>query len=129
MSGAPRPDADEDEADAVRALVAVGVPEVAARRCVAGQYDPAEDGAAPAGGDFAVLGCNWCAVRAFVAMATQWRYRAAGMASVPQGLDYGVVRDVLALLGIKKKRQPGVFEQLRVLEAAALEAMRARAPR
>src|SRR5690606_21130202 len=120
-------DADDDEA--VQALVAVGVPEAQARRCVAGQYDPAEDEAAPAAGDFAVLGCNWCAVRAFVAMATQWRYRAAGMTRAAQGLDYGVVRDVLALLGIKKKRRPGVFEQLRVMEAAALAAMRARAPR
>lgn len=120
---------DADDEEAVAALVAVGVQQEDARRCVAEQYDPAEDAAAPAAGDFAVLGCNWCAVRAFVAMATQWRYRAAGMTSVPQGLDYGVVRDVLALLGIKKKRRPGVFEQLRVLEAAALEAMRARAPR
>jgi len=35
------------------------------------------------------------------------------------------VPDVLRLLGLKRKRWPVVFEQLRVMELAALEVMRA----
>lgn len=117
---------DADDEEAVAALVAVGVPETEARRCVAGQYDDGEREGPAAGGDCAVLRENWTAVRAFAAMGTQWRYRPAGMGgSVPAGLDYGVVPDVLRLLGLKRKRWPVVFEQLRVMELAALEVMRA----
>ena len=117
---------DADDEEAVAALVAVGVQQEDARRCVAEQYDEGERAGPAAGGDCAVLRENWPAVRAFAAMGTQWRYRPAGMAgSVPAGLDYGVVPDVLRLLGLKRKRWPVVFEQLRVMELAALEVMRA----
>ncbi len=123
MRGAPREDADDE--DAVQALMAVGVPEALARERVGGQFDAAE-GAAPAAADVPVLRENWAAVRVFVAMGTQWRYRPAGMGSVPAGLEYAALPGVMGLVGVKRRRRGRVFEQVRVMEAVALEAMRGR---
>lgn len=52
-------------------------------------------------------------------MGTQWRTGMGG----PTGLDYGALIDVMRLCGIKKKHQPDVFYDVRVMEAEALKVM------
>lgn len=76
-------------------------------------------GAAPAEPDptFGVWPENWDAVRVFLAMGTQWRF--AGMAGVPSGLDYAALPMVLRCLRLRPNET--LFEQLRVMEAGALE--------
>lgn len=69
--------------------------------------------------EFEVLPDLWPAFTAFNAMSTQWR---VGMGS-PVGLDYGVIRDVTALLGFTKKQTARLFPDLRVMEAEALIVM------
>ncbi|MDV7209902.1 DUF1799 domain-containing protein [Azotobacter beijerinckii] len=72
---------------------------------------------------FEVWPCCWDAVRLFEAMSTQWRVGMGGAV----GLDYGVVRDVARLIGIKTKALPDTFADLRAMEAEALAVMREQA--
>lgn len=69
---------------------------------------------------FNVWDINWPAVRAFLALSTQWRVASLSTRIERLGLDYAAIPSVLKLLGIRKKRL--VFAQLRILEAAALSA-------
>lgn len=110
----------------MQALVAVGVPEAQARRAVATQFDEAESDGAPVGGDVGVLAQNWPAVRVFLALGTQWRLAPMGGAT---GLDYGPIPGVLVMMGLRRREWPETFERLRVMEAAALEVIRARQAR
>ncbi|QNB12780.1 DUF1799 domain-containing protein [Paraburkholderia tropica] len=84
--------------------------------------DAARKQAAPAA--FEVYAENWDAVQLFEALSTQWRAVAFGtMASariVHMGLDYAAIEPVARLIGIGKRRRPAVFQQLRVMEDAAL---------
>lgn len=52
-------------------------------------------------------------------MSTQWRIGMAGAI----GLDYNALPVVMTLTGIPENERPGVFEDLRVMESAALKAM------
>jgi hypothetical protein len=56
-------------------------------------------------------------INVFINLGTQWRHGYSGKT----GLDYGCVPDVLRLLGIARREWPVIFEDLRVLESAALE--------
>jgi len=62
------------------------------------------------------------AVNTLMAMSTQWR--TAGMAGDAVGLDYGALPTVLRMGGVPRKDWPAVFDDLRVMEEAALVAMR-----
>jgi hypothetical protein len=55
-------------------------------------------------------------------MSTQWRWT-SGMESRRAGFDYGALPAVYEGLGVPKKMRQEVFQGLRVMEAAALEAM------
>lgn len=66
----------------------------------------------------AILPDAWPAVRLFIALGTQWRWGPEGR---PVGLDYGAIRPAAELSGITPT--PELFDDLRVMEAAALEAM------
>jgi len=61
--------------------------------------------------------CNTLAVDVFDAMATQWRTAAHG----PTGLDYNAIPLVLRMRGVARAEWPDLFDDLRVLEMAALE--------
>lgn len=52
-------------------------------------------------------------------MDTQWRVGVTG----PTGLDYGVLPTVLRLMGVQRSQWPWIWDALRVMERAALEAM------
>jgi hypothetical protein len=78
--------------------------------------------------DFEVYPENWKAVQVFLAMSTQWRTAAfstmAGARLVHLGLDYNALEPVLRLLCIRQpKRRAAIFQKLRVMEEAALDAL------
>lgn len=50
-------------------------------------------------------------------MQTQWR---TGMSGVV-GLDYTALESVLRLLGVKRTRWPALFDDVRVMELAAMK--------
>lgn len=52
-------------------------------------------------------------------MRTQWRVGAVG----PIGLDYGALPVVLGMRGVPRRRWAALFDDLRVMEQAALDAM------
>ncbi|MHA6234290.1 DUF1799 domain-containing protein [Pseudomonas fluorescens group sp. PF-69] len=62
---------------------------------------------------------NWPVFRLFNALGTQWRTGPGGAT----GLDYSVIREVAALIGIKKRQIPELFPDLQVMEAEALAVM------
>ncbi|WP_211840913.1 DUF1799 domain-containing protein [Pseudoxanthomonas sacheonensis] len=62
---------------------------------------------------------NHRAVETFISLSTQWRTGAMGAT----GLDYGVLPQVLRLLGVPRAEWPELFEQLQVIESEALTIM------
>ena len=63
---------------------------------------------------------NWPAVDVFIAMSTQWRVGMAGAT----GLEYLVLFRLLDRRFGDSDEWDGVFEDIRVMESAALEQMR-----
>ncbi|MBX9754533.1 MAG: DUF1799 domain-containing protein [Pseudomonadaceae bacterium] len=59
---------------------------------------------------------NWQPLQVFSAMGTQWR---SGM-NGPTGLDYGVLREVMAFERVPKADRQDVYDCIRVMETAAL---------
>jgi hypothetical protein len=53
-------------------------------------------------------------------MGTQWRIAMNG----PTGLDYGVLPEIWRRLKVPIDRRDQVFEDIQVMEAAAIEQMR-----
>ena len=101
----------EDD-DRVSSLIEMGVPEEEARAFV---QDSAESDELE---DFDVFPENWDTVILFHRLQTQWRV--AGMGGLI-GLDYVAVESVMRICKVKNREQ--TFDRLRVMEAAALEAM------
>lgn len=62
---------------------------------------------------------NWPALDLFAALATQWRVGMNGAT----GLDYSAVPVVMDLHGIKPEARRECFEDVRVMERAALGVM------
>lgn len=63
---------------------------------------------------------NADALNVFIGMATQWRPSFGGVI----GLDYAALPAVLDMLEITRKKRAAVFDDLRVMEDAALEKIR-----
>ena len=76
---------------------------------------------------FEVYPENWEAVRVFVAMTTQWRMTGiagfGGASMLHTGLDYSALEPVFRMLGVKRRRRAALFQQIRVMEEAALEVL------
>jgi hypothetical protein len=70
--------------------------------------------------EFEVWPDNWQALDVFMSMGTQWRVGVSGAT----GLDYGVLRDVMALRRVPKAEQAELFDWLRLMEGEALGQMR-----
>jgi hypothetical protein len=60
------------------------------------------------------------AVNVFIAMSTQWRVGAAGVT----GLDYSVLPEMWRRAKVPAGARDDVFDDLRIMEDAALEKMR-----
>lgn len=63
---------------------------------------------------------NVLPLRVFQAMGTQWRMGFNG----PIGLDYNVLPGVIERIGVPKKERNQVFDDVQVMERAALLVMR-----
>ncbi|QUN29548.1 DUF1799 domain-containing protein [Cupriavidus sp. KK10] len=64
---------------------------------------------------------NWESLQLFLTVQTQW-HQVAGIAGcVRTGLNYPAIETPLRLYGVKRKRRAALFNDLRVMEAAALE--------
>ncbi|MFL9883117.1 DUF1799 domain-containing protein [Paraburkholderia agricolaris] len=76
---------------------------------------------------FEVYAENWDAVQVFSALSTQWRMAAfSGFGAarlVHTGLDYSAIEPVYRLIGIGRDRRAAIFQQIRVMEEAALDAL------
>ncbi|WP_186169789.1 DUF1799 domain-containing protein [Burkholderia gladioli] len=76
---------------------------------------------------FEVYEENWEAVKVFIAASTQWRIVGVGGFShaslVHTGLDYVALEAVMRMHGVPRSRRAAVFEQVRVLEEGALDAL------
>ncbi len=119
MLRGPAPTSSGD--DQVHALVSIGVSESDARAAVAGQWDPAERDHAH--DVFDVWPCNWGAVQIFSELPpSAWDIPQLGGAV--RGLRRDQVMHDMLLRGIRRTSWPKLFEQLRVLESAVLEALR-----
>lgn len=108
------------------------IAQVVAERGEAPPDDPDEDDADDASA-FAVEPDNWDNWLIFLAVSTQWVWASMGMGGAARvALNYSAVESALRMQGIKRKRWPGVFADLRHIERAVLVAdndMRARAPK
>lgn len=71
--------------------------------------------------EFEVWPENWDAVRLFARVGTQWRTAFSGAT----GLDYGVLFRLMDEQGLRGDDWAQVFADVQVLEAQALETMRA----
>jgi len=74
---------------------------------------------------FAVFPENWQALAVFKTLGSQWHYKMiyteAGMISMPCGLIYTSVESVMRMQGADDTND--MFERIRIMESAALEAM------
>ncbi|WP_223535605.1 DUF1799 domain-containing protein [Pseudomonas sp. GL-B-16] len=62
---------------------------------------------------------NWPSFLVMDSMGTQWRTGACGAT----GLDYGVLPNVMKLVGIPAKDRSGVFQDIRAMESEAIAVM------
>lgn len=62
---------------------------------------------------------NWKSFLVMDSMGTQWRTGACGAT----GLDYGVLPNVMRLVGVSSKDRPSVFQDIRVMESEAIAVM------
>ena len=69
---------------------------------------------------YVVLPTNWHTVRLACAVMTQWRYGPSGH---PLGLDYAACKVAAEGLGME---WAGVFDGLRIMEAALLDTLPSR---
>ena len=67
---------------------------------------------------------NWQAVQVFWALGNCWRID--GMLGQYLGLDRPAIESTLRLMGVKRKKHSSIFEDLRVMEGAALEVLNSR---
>jgi hypothetical protein len=63
---------------------------------------------------------NWDAILLFDALGSQWRVGSAG----PYGLDYNVLYHKMDRMNLTPERYDELEEEIRILEAGALEEMR-----
>lgn len=63
---------------------------------------------------------NYLSLQVFEAMGTQWRTGMSG----PTGLDYTALPIVMRQMQVPKKKRKQLFDDIRVMEGAALKVMR-----
>lgn len=72
---------------------------------------------------FALWPENAQAVEVFCGLGSQWRLLTGTGATYWQGLRYEAIEPVLRLMGVPRRDWPPLFGRLRVMEAAAREAL------
>jgi hypothetical protein len=76
--------------------------------------------------DFLVFEENWQAVSVFTALATQWKLIAGAADALYVGLDYVSLEAVFRLEQVPATEWRSVFQDLRVMERAALPVLNER---
>lgn len=77
--------------------------------------------------DFEVWEDNWDTVGFFCGLKTQWTY-VGTMATVQRvGLDYAGVESAMRMTRIASRDRAALFDDIRLMEAAALEVWNAKA--
>lgn len=69
---------------------------------------------------------NVQAQRLFIAMGTQWRAVAGMQGLIYTGLDYSALPEIWLRYAVREKDRTSLFEQIRVMELAALPVRNAR---
>ena len=69
---------------------------------------------------------NWPAFRLFCTVQTQWRHASGGTGAAATGLDYAALLAVMARMKLADEDHDALFDDVQVLERAALEAMNAK---
>lgn len=103
-----------DESERVDDLMRFGVGEEEARRFVEEQGDPGPV-------TYRVWTRNAEALDVFLRLKRQWRLHP--YSGRPVGLEHAAIPATLALMGIPRKRWPGLFDQLQDCEAVVLAEM------
>ena len=75
-----------------------------------------------------VLPENHQAVSVFVALQTQWNLLVGMCGCAHQGLNYGALHTVLQLMCIPKREWKPLFDDIRLMEMAALRLLNQTAP-
>jgi len=81
----------------------------------------AEDGGDQDEDAFLVMPENWDGVRVFLALSRCWRVD--GFNGLHLGLDRPAIESTLRLMAIPADRHRDIFEDLRIMESAALPAL------
>lgn len=63
---------------------------------------------------------HWAALECFTCLLTQWRTGFNGAT----GIDYAVLPVVFALNGVEEHQRRARFDEIRIMERAALDAMK-----
>lgn len=66
---------------------------------------------------------NWLSVMLFLAVSTQWIISPFGGYI---GINYTALQSTMSMIGIKKKKRASMFDDVRIMESAALEVLRDR---
>ena len=69
---------------------------------------------------------NWQSVTLFLALSTQWNVSPAGSAL---GINYVSIESIMRIFSIKKKKRMTMFDDIRLMELAALSVLREKAER
>lgn len=69
---------------------------------------------------------NWQSVTLFLALSTQWNVSSAGSAL---GINYVSIESIMRIFSIKKKKRMAMFDDIRLMEIAALGVLREKAER
>lgn len=69
---------------------------------------------------------NWQSVTLFLALSTQWNVSPAGSAL---GINYVSIESIMRIFSIKKKKRVAMFDDIRLMELAALGVLREKAER
>ena len=67
-----------------------------------------------------VFPCNWQAVKLFCLLEGNWRWRPNGYRD---GIDRAALPATLVMMGVPRRSWPALFGKLKIMEAAALEAL------
>ncbi len=99
----------------VAQLKALGAPQE-----VVGEAEATAAAANADDNDFHVFEENWLAVTSFCTLATQWKLLLGAADVLYVGLDYGAVETVFRLEQVPAGEWRSLFQDLRVMERAAL---------
>lgn len=71
--------------------------------------------------DFEVYADCWDSVRFFLRVQTQWLFAAGGLGAMRMGLDNTAIEATMRMLGVKRKDQIALLDDVQLMEMAVLD--------